>query len=451
MSTVVVPLVLLFAIVLIKQIPKIGGSVQAALLISGLATALLAGIAPVRYVTGTIDGLDRMAWVIALSVFGSIYAETQVRTGTIDTTMTMLRRVFGDSPRGLIAATFVTLVLGGSLLGDAIAAATVIGFLVIHALAAMKIKPEHIGMIILVGASLGSIMPPITQAILMSSSLVGTDSGPVIRIAFATVGFGVVLAILESFRFAPRRGDAAQTLGAAPPIGTILRTRGHTLIPMLTLLTIVLLNVGWDINIFEVLPGISQATAAMGDMAVLSGLVHPVVLAIIASILVAFFFPSVHRSPVDTVVSGLTKVSQTVRIQLCAAFLIGMFYASGAVDTVAGFAANAQGHSVTLLGAVAMVAIGMLTGSQTAAQTVVVPFLAPILLQNGVDPVNVALGASHIASGGQNMPPVGLTAFVVCGLVGGVVNAKVDPVKVMFYALPNSLYLVAVGLVALLI
>lgn len=450
MSAVVAPLVLLFAIVLIKPIPWIGGSVKAALLVSGLATALLSGLGPGQYVSGVVDGLDRMAWVIALSVFGAIYAETQVRTGTIDTTMNMLRRLFGDSPRGLIAATFVTLVIGGSLLGDAIATSTVVGFLVIHALAEMKIKPVQIGMIILVGASLGSIMPPITQAILMASSLVGIDSGPVVRIAFVTVGIGVLLAILESFRFAPRGGSASQTLGAAPPIGTTLRTRGYTLVPMLVLLGIVLLNVGWDYDIFTELPGLSHLSVALGQIPVIRGLVHPIVLAIVVSILVAALFPAVHRKPGETTIEGLRKVSQTVQIQLCAAFLIGMFYASGAVDTVAAVASGHQGVSVTLFGTVAMIAVGMLTGSQTAAQTIVVPFFAPVLLQNGVDPVNVALGVSHIASGGQNMPPVGLTAFVVCGLVGGVVNAKVDPVKVMFYALPNSIYLVGVGLIALL-
>lgn len=68
-----------------------------------------------------------------------------------------------------------------------------------------------------------------------------------------------------------------------------------------------------------------------------------------------------------------------------------------------------------------------------------------------MDSGNIALGVSHIASAGQNMPPVGLTAFVVCGLIGGTLNVKVDPVKVMILALPNSLYLAAVGLVALLI
>lgn len=198
MVAVLISLVLLFTIILVKPIPVIGGNVRVALLVSGLAIALLSGLHPEEYLSGVVDGLDAMAWVIALSLFGAVYAETQVRLGTVNTTLNMLRRFFGDSPRGLITATFVTLVLGGSLLGDAIAAATVVGFLVIHALAEMKIKPVQIGMIILVGASLGSIMPPISQAVLLSASLVGSDPNPVLRIAFITVSIGLLLAILES-------------------------------------------------------------------------------------------------------------------------------------------------------------------------------------------------------------------------------------------------------------
>ncbi|GAA3826432.1 hypothetical protein KACC15558_01230 [Brevibacterium ammoniilyticum] len=165
MIVVIGSLAVLFAIALIKKIPYIGGNIPAALLGGGLAAALLSGMAPLEYLTATVEGVDKLAWVIALSVFGSIYAETQVRIGAMDTTMRFLQLVFGKSPRGLIAATFVTLTLAGSLLGDAIAAATVIGFLVIHSLAQMKLSPVQIGMIILLGASLGSLMPPISQAV----------------------------------------------------------------------------------------------------------------------------------------------------------------------------------------------------------------------------------------------------------------------------------------------
>lgn len=451
MIAVVVSLSLLFAIALIKKIPKIGGNIQIALLVSGLSAALLSGMRPMDYVTGTIDGVDRLAWVIALSVFGSIYAETQSRLGTIDTTLNLLRRLFGNSPKGLITATFLTLVFAGSLLGDAIAAATVIGFLVIHSLAEMKIKPVQIGMIILLGASLGSIMPPITQAIFLSASIVDIDPSPVIRIAFVTVGVGVVLAILESFRFVRGQRGLPEGVEPPPPVGTLLRERWKTLIPLAVLVVIVLLNTAWRIDVFAITPGVGQLTAAMNEIPILNGIAFPIVLAIIVATLITFAFPSVHKAPGRTVVEGLKKVNKTVQIQLCAAFMIGMFYASGTVETVAGIATDLTGPAVAVVGTLAIIVVGMLTGSQTTAQTVIVPFLAPMLQQAGVDPVNIALGVSHIASAGQNMPPVGLTAFVVCGLIGGTLNVKVDPVKVMLLALPNSLYLAAVGLVALLI
>ena len=101
---------------------------------------------------------------------------------------------------------------------------------------------------------------------------------------------------------------------------------------------------------------------------------------------------------------------------------------------------------VKIGGASSMVIIGMLTGSQTTAQSVTVPFLGPIMESMNVDPTLISLGASHIAAAGQNMPPVGLTAFVVCGLIGGILNRQVDPLKVMVLALPNSLLFLAIGL-----
>lgn len=103
---------------------------------------------------------------------------------------------------------------------------------------------------------------------------------------------------------------------------------------------------------------------------------------------------------------------------------------------------------VKIGGAASIVVVGMLTGSQTTAQSVNVTFLGPILEHMNVDPTLIALGASHIAAAGQNMPPVGLTAFVVCGIIGGILSKEVDPIKVMVLALPNSFYFLLVGLIA---
>jgi TRAP-type transport system large permease protein len=487
MLVVIVPLVLLFAIALIKKIPWIGGDIRAALLAAAVSAGIIGGLAPMGWVNALVDGVDRLAWVIALSLFGSIYAEAQVRLGAMETTLFGLRALFGKSPRGLIAAVFVTLILAGSLLGDAIAAATVIGFLVIHALSELRIKPVQIGMMILLGASIGSIMPPISQGVFLSASLVGVDPTPVTNIAYLTVGGGALFAILESFRFVrAKRGigaklaPAEQTVGGASsmgpghratagpegvaPVGSsgsglgsldatgpkafmrLMAERWKTLIPLAVLIVIVVAKSGFGFDVFTEIPPLAASTSWLAGIPILKGIAFPVVMAIIVAILVSFLFKSVRCDTLGTVTTGLSKVSGTVQIQLCAAAMIGIFYAVGAVDMVAAAAESLAGPELKLGGAAGIVAVGMLTGSQTAAQTVLVTFLGPILVGLGVDPVNAALGASHIAAAGQNMPPVGLTAFVVCGLVGSALNTKVDPVKVMILALPNSIYFLLVGL-----
>ena len=184
------------------------------------------------------------------------------------------------------------------------------------------------------------------------------------------------------------------------------------------------------------------------EIPIVKGLTFPVVSAIIVAILVSFLFPSVWKHSKEVVKGGLGKVSQTVQIQVSAGIMVGVFYASGLIDKVAGMADGLSESFVKLGGALSIVVVGMMTGSQTTAQTVNVTFLGPILENMNVDPTLIALGASHIAAAGQNMPPVGLTAFVVCGLIGGILNTKVDPIKVMVLALPNSFYFLIVGLLA---
>ena len=491
MLVVIIPMVLLFAIALIKKIPWIGGDIRAALLAAAISAGIIGGLGPTEWVTSIIDGVDRLAWVIALSVFGSIYAEAQVRLGAMETTLFGLRALFGKSPKGLIAAVFVTLIMAGSLLGDAIAAATVIGFLVIHALSEMKVKPVEIGMMILVGASIGSIMPPISQGVFLSASLIGVDPTPVTNLAYLTVGIGALFAILESFRFVrakrgistslvpasleirsvaghaasgdgnaaggnggklPSEGSMVSTnsssLEATGPraFGRLISARWRTLIPLLVLVVIVVAKSGFGFDIFKEFPPMSTATTWMASIPVLKGIAFPVVMAIIVAIIVSFIFKKVRQDPFGTIKTGLSKVSGTVQIQLCAAAMIGLFYGAGAIELVTEAAQHLAGPELKIGGAAGIIVVGMLTGSQTAAQTVLVTFLGPILTGMGVDPVNAALGASHIAAAGQNIPPVGLTAFVVCGLIGAALNQRVDPVKVMLLALPNSFYFLAVGL-----
>lgn len=444
MLTAVVPLCLLFLVVLVKRIPYIGGDIRWALLLAGVAAAVPGRLGPQEILLGVVDGLDKLSWVIAISAVGSIYAESQVRLGTMQAVLDLLLKVFGATPRGLIAALFLTLVVAGSLLGDAIAAATVIGFLAITTLAELRVKPEQIAMMILVGASIGSIMPPISQAVLLSSSLIGTDADPVMLISVVTVGIGMVLAILESFRFVRGRtirGQDTETLGA------VVRRTWPMFGPLLVLVGVVVLNSGFAVDVFTLVPGVSQVVTWLGGIPIANGFVHVLVLSLVLATALTFCYPRVGKQAGSIVLAGLGNVRQTVVIQACAGFMVGMFYASGAVAQVEAVAGGLPSSAVAVVGLVLIGTFGMLTGSQTTAQTVVVPFAAPLLIGSGSDPTFVAVGASHIAAAAQNLPPVGLTAFVVCGLVGATLRTKVDPVRTMLLALPNTLYFMLVGFV----
>jgi hypothetical protein len=74
MLEIFVPLLLLFIIALVKQIPVIGGNIKVALLVAALSSAIISGLAPLETLLAFIDGIDRLSWVIMLSIFGSIYA-----------------------------------------------------------------------------------------------------------------------------------------------------------------------------------------------------------------------------------------------------------------------------------------------------------------------------------------------------------------------------------------
>ena len=98
-----------------------------------------------------------------------------------------------------------------------------------------------------------------------------------------------------------------------------------------------------------------------------------------------------------------------------------------------------------------MIVVATLTGSQSTAQNTIFSWLAPALVNIGLAPEKVAVAAAHIASGAQGFPPTSITALVVCALVGGILNKKVDPIKSMMGYFPLSLYMVLVGMLFLYI
>ncbi|WP_353981557.1 TRAP transporter large permease subunit [Salinicola endophyticus] len=444
MWLVLVPMALLFAIILLP-LPRIGGNVMLGLLAAALAAALLGGLGPMALMTAAISGIDKLSWVIMLSIFGSLYAEAQVRIGAMQTALDGFRALFGRSTTGLVCAVILTLVLSGSLLGDAIAAATVIGLLVVPTLASLKLSGERIAVIIVMGAVIGSGMPPISQSFFLAASLTGIEPGQILGWAYATMSVSVVLAMVVGAWLA--RGHTSTALLTAPePLLQVLVQRWRTLIPMAVLLVIVI-SASLGFNVFERTPGLAELVAWLERIPIVKGLAFRVVLAVIVALAVSFAFRAVRRQAGAVFSSGLKNVAKTVQIQLCAGVMVGVFYQAGLIDLVQQATAHLAAHWMAAAGGLATLAVGMLTGSQTTSQTMIVSMMAPALTHLGSDPTHVAVGAAHLAMAGQSMPPVGLTTFVVTGLVGGIVGVKVDPVKTMLLALPVTVYFTLVGFV----
>ena len=404
---------------------------------------------PVDWLWAWIDGVDRLAWIIALAVFGSIYAETQVKLGTMETIINALRASFGRSPKGLVVCVVIALTIAGSLIGDATASATVVGILVISALAELRMEPEQIASTIVMGASLGSIMPPITQAVFMAAAFAGIEPDPVVKIAYFTVGLGVILvSIYAAFRFVKIKALPDSLIPQESP-GKILGRSWHTLLPLFVLLALVFLRTGFEIDIATILFG--PLLKWLDGLIILKGISNLIVFNIIMATVVAFCFPMVFKNFRGLFKTALKNVYPCVSVQVAAGLMLGAFYAAGQIEAVQEFAMGLNQHVLKIGGGFSLMVVGMLTGSQTTAQNTIMSFLAPALISAGVDPVNTAVAGAHLAMSGQGMPPACLCTFVVCGLVGGILAKKVDPLKTMLFNMPMCIYYMIVGFIFLYI
>ena len=471
MLKVIIPISVLLLIVLCKKLPYIGGKLNVALITAGALTLLLGGLFnPADWVSAWIDGLNRLSWIIALSIFGSLFAEISMRLGTVDTIIGALTAKFGNHPRMLIVCILFALTVAGSLLGDAVAAATVIGMLTIGILASMNLSPEKISGIIVIGASIGSIMPPMTQAMALSSSLVGADPDSVLNIGYITISIIFIVISLYCACFLVKKENVP---GANRDVeikfinrtaSEILRENWKSLLPLLFLIVIVLLRTV-DIPYLSVdigpaiLQNLNFITLPDGTMislyewlqniSILNGLTNGIVLAIICAIIVSFAFPAIHKNAKVIIHESLDKVKLTVKLQICCAFMLGSFYAAGSIDAVSEFAQSLDGNVLKIGGAIALILMGMLTGSQSTSQNIIFSFFGPALVASGITPVYAAVAGSHLASAGQGFPPVDLTTFVVAGIVAAQLGKKVDPLKSMYYSFPMCICMAIVGFVFL--
>lgn len=457
MITVIVPVIVLIVLIMVKKIPFVGGKVTYALIIAGLLALLMGGVFnPLQWVLAWIDGIDKLAWIMALNIFGSIYAASQTEMKTLDLVLNVARVSLGRSPKGLIVAIILVLGLAGSLLGDSVASATVVGILVIGILSDMQISAAGIGCIIMMGASLGSIMPPITQAVFLASFLAQVDTTPVVNISYITVGIGfVICTIYAVFAFVKIKA-LPEHLIPSKTAGQIMHGNWHLMLPLAVLILLVILQTAAGINLVQMATG--PLMGWLSNITILKGLSNNIVTFLITATLVSLFFKPVRKNLPKVVKNGVVGALPAVKVELGAALLLGAFYAAGQIEAVQAFAASMEAGALKVSGGLGILLISALTGSQSTGQNTIFSFLAPALASVGVDPVHAAVASAHIASGGQAFPPVSAPALAISAVVESILvqklgkdAGKVDPIRVMVLTLPMSIYFVIVGFLFLFI
>ncbi len=448
MYVLIIPFIVLIAIVLIKQIPVIGGKVPYALLVGGaLIMVLTKSFAPMSWLNAIVEGLNRMAWVIFLCIFVNFYSQTQIRLGTIDAVVRMLRAVFGTSPRALLTSTFVALVFCGAFTGSTMACVTVVGLLVARSLYEAGLSEEKVASTIVMGAMLGSLMPPISSSFFASSALSGVDLELVMGEGVKVIGFiTIVTLIYVVFVFGRDTNKNFRLSGDREKISDIWRECRINMIPMFMLILIIVFKQCFSINIIGLTVG--KLLSPLSEFPIIGGAVkNYLVLAFLVIALIGFIYPQVHAEPVQIVKDTYKVCTYIVPVMLAASFLVGAVVTTGCLDMVTAAAEGLNPNALIIGGSAAMAVMGMITGGDSSALNAIFPFFFPALSAIGIAGLNITMAGSLISVAGQALPPSDTLVFMACGMLSGILGVKkIDPMKVMMLGMPISILMIICGL-----
>ncbi len=461
MLSVIIPVVFLILVGTVKKIPLIGGKLTVAFVGSALLAFLLGGVySPLTWLTSWLEGLDKLGMVMLIVIFGSLFSGLQIRTGAMSTVLDILRALLGKSAQGLVLAALIAMYVGGALMETVAAVAVVVGVLVVPILDDMGMSPELICALLVTGGSMGAIMPPISNALIISTGIIGIDIAEPLSIGYITIGIGLVFCSLFFCKvYVGKKYSIPPEMIPTEKARVIFVRNWKKLVPIFCLLTMVLLNsipqIKYDLpgNLLRAIPiGEGNVYTALKAIPVLGHFTNNIVLSIIFACVVSLLMNLKDgKALCKEGVSSLKSTRTTLLIQVMAGLFLGAFAASGQTQLITQWASGLNGHVLKLGGGFAIVLAGMLLGAQSTAQSLLTPLLAPAWFSAGVTKVNAAVASAHLAAAGQGLPPASLNTFVVAGLVGSIIKKPVDPLKSMFYASFHSFYLGVVGLIFLYI
>lgn len=254
---------------------------------------------------------------MALTVFGSIYAQTQIRLGTMDVVFRCLKAKFGRKLRALVICVIMTLVVSGAILGGGSPSIAIVGVLMIPSLVQLGLDPTQVCAVLVMGGAIGSLMPPVSQAITLSSSLIHLGVDEANRYAYFTVGSAVIVTCVYVALFFIKKGvvvgDRDENGNLLPPedVKEILRTGWTSLVPFVLLVVIIILRTVGIVDIvpdlinliridgrglLEVLIDGRGLLEVLNEIPILRAFANATVDILIFVTLVAYLFPKVYKS-----------------------------------------------------------------------------------------------------------------------------------------------------------
>ncbi len=461
MITVILPILFLMLVSAVKKIPVIGGNLVVAFIGSGILALLLGGVYnPAIWGKAWFTGLNQVAFIIFIVIFGSIFSALEVKSGALDTVLNVLRSIFGHTAQGLVLAILIAMYLGGSLVGTVSAVGAVIGILVVPAMNDMKMKPELICATIVTGGSLGAIMPPISNAINVACSVIGIPADAALQISYLTVGIAIVLVSVFFCKvYIGNKYQIPEHLIPKEGPMDILAREWKRLIPLFVLIVLVALKsipaINFDVTgtILKSIPvGNSNLLKVISSIPVVGKITNNIVMSLFVANVVALLSSKELRDNLSSMVSSsMSAIGESVIIQVFAGFFLGAFRVGGQMQVIAQWADHLSALALKIGGAGSLLLGGMLMGAQSTTQTTLLPILGPAWMATGVSDVHAALASAHLAAAGQGLPPADLNTFVIAGLVSSLLHKKVDPMKSMLLTVPYCIVLAVIGIVFLFI
>lgn len=456
MHIVLIPLLFLIVVCLFKKIPVIGGNFIVAFIGAGiLALTLGQAYSPSLWVPAWIKSFDSIAYIAFIIVFGSFFSTLQVESGAMDTVLNILRAIFGKTSQGLILATLIALFFGGSLMGTVAAIGAVVGIIIVPVMDDIGMDPDLICATIVTGASMGGMMPPVSNAIILACGLIGIEPSEALMISYITVGIGMLLIVLLFCKvYVGRKYSLPTELIPKETAGVIFKKNWKKLIPLFVLMTLILINSipaikfdlpKWLMN--QIKFGDKTFYAVFSKITIIGKLANNIVSSMIIGVIMCFICDrGLIKKSKDKMIKQAKGILEPEAILIVTAFFLGAFKVGGQNAEITAWASGLSRSLLIFGGSGALVAAGMLTGGQSTSQSMLVPLLAPAWEAIGITPLKTVLASSHLAMAGQGLPPADLNTFIIAGLVGGILGKKVNPMKSMIYSAPYCIYLAVVGL-----